>query len=71
MTIRRIPSRPIGKIDEAKSVRYPDGSAFLVYSCGALSLVGKRAPYSVNPLLASVDVESEFLDADSGGKNQA
>lgn len=68
MVIRRVPSRPTGEIDEAKSVRYPDGSAFLVYTCGALALVGKRAPYSVNPPLTLVDVERENSNPKSNGE---
>ena len=68
MVIRRVPPRPIGEIDEAKSVRHPDGSALLVYTCGALALVGKRAPYSVDPPLTSVDVESENSNTKSNGE---
>ena len=64
MVVRKLPSRPTGKIEEAESKSFPDGSAFLVYSCGALVLVGKRALYSVNPSVTLVDVGSEFLDAE-------
>ncbi len=71
MVIRRIPSRPTGEIDEAKSKRYPDGSAFLVYTSGALALVGKRAPYSIDPPLALVDVERECSNTESDGEESS
>lgn len=71
MAIRRIPSRLTGEIDEAKSKRYPDGSAFLVYTSGALALIGKRAPYSIDPPLALVVVERECSNTESNGENQA
>lgn len=71
MVTGRIPYRPLGEIDEAKSERHTDGSALLVYSCGALGLLEKRAPYSSNSPRASVDVENECPDAESAGPSQA
>ena len=59
MTIGTVLSRPTGEIDEAKSKRYPDGSALLVYSCGTLVLLEKRAPYSVNSPHPIVYVEND------------
>lgn len=71
MVIRGIPSWSTGEIDEAKSKRYPDGSAFLVYTSGVLTLIGKRVPYSIDPPLALVDVERECSNTESDGKNQS
>lgn len=72
MVTGRKPSRLTGEIDEAKSKRYPDGSAFLVYHSGALLLVEKRAPYLVNsPTFASADVAIVGPGAESPGETQA
>lgn len=70
MVIRRVPSRLTGEIDEAKSKRYPDGSAFLVYTSGALALVSKRAPYSIDPMLALDDIERECSNTGGDAESQ-
>lgn len=62
MKAARAMLKPLGKPNEELSKRYDDGSAFLVYDCGTMVLVRKRAPYSASPSPLSCSLDKVELN---------